>query len=154
MRLGTYMIFARKFMSMARSGCTVALLSCRSSGHAERLPSNADTTIWQVCLKCTLTFISSCTGAGKLTFLQFTLSQSRFLYYFDHFIVPNPERVRKQVRNLFLSHGGFLKRCMFVSSLKNWNTLLLHWFQKIRQNLSYKETYVTLGKAASIVFEA
>ena len=29
---------------------------------------------------------------------------------------------------------------------ENSNTLLLHWFQKIRQNLLWKETYVALGK--------
>jgi len=35
---------------------------------------------------------------------------------------------------------------MFVWLMKNSNTLLLHWFQKIRQNLLWKETYVALGK--------
>jgi len=37
---------------MACAVRTVAVLSCGSSEHAERLPSNADTTIWQVNLKC------------------------------------------------------------------------------------------------------
>ena len=47
---------------------TVAVLSCGSCEHAKRLPSNADTTIWQVCLKCTLTFVSSCTRSQKTHF--------------------------------------------------------------------------------------
>ena len=48
-------------MSIAHAVRTVAVLPCGSSEHAERgpetLPSKADTTIWQVCLKCILTFI-------------------------------------------------------------------------------------------------
>jgi len=47
-----------------------------------------------------------------------------------------------------------LKRFMFCHSSQNQNTLLLHGFKKIRQNLLRKETYVGPGKAAAIVFEA
>jgi len=36
---------------------------------------------------------------------------------------------------------------------EKFQTLLLHWFQKIRQKLLSKETYVALGKAAAIVYE-
>ena len=47
-----------------------------------------------------------------------------------------------------------LKRFMFCHSSQNQNTLLLHRFKKIRPNLMRKETYVSSGKAAAIVFEA
>jgi len=120
---------------MARTVRTVTVFSCGSSEHAERLPSKADTTIWQVYLKCTLTFICSYTRAKKPTFLQFKLSPSLCSYHFDHVHRPRHEQVRKQVRNLNLSCGGFLKRCMLVSSMKTFNPLFLHWFQKIRQIL-------------------
>ena len=93
---------------MACAVRTVAVLSCGSSEHAERLPIKTDTTIWHVCLKCTLTFISSCTGAKKLTFLQFTRSRSRCSFHLDHVHRPRHGTGRKQVRNLHLSHGGFL----------------------------------------------
>jgi len=69
---------------MARTVRAVAVLCCGSSEHAERLPSKADTSIWQVCLKCTLTFISSWTGGKKTHFSSFTRSQSLCSYHFDH----------------------------------------------------------------------
>ena len=67
-------------------------------------------------------------------------------------ILATPERVRKQVRNLHLSLGGFETLHVRVIHEKI-QTLLLHWFQKIRQKLLSKETYVALGKAAAIVYK-
>ena len=67
-------------------------------------------------------------------------------------ILATPERVRKQVRNLHLSLGGFKTLHVRVIHEK-FKTLLLHWFQKIRQKLVSKETYVELGKTAVIVYK-
>jgi len=112
-----------EFMSMARAVRTVAVLSCGSSEHAERLASNADTTIWQVCFKCTLTFISSFTKTKNLTFLQFT--RIKIFWWCSS----SPARNRFKNRFEICFHpGGFLKRCMLVSSMKKSNTLLLQWF--------------------------
>jgi len=82
-------------MSMARAVRTVAVLCCGLSEHAERLTSNDDTTSWQVCLKCTLIFIFSFTGAKKLTFLLFTWSQSRKVRSDTaHPVISTPHRLR------------------------------------------------------------
>ena len=67
-------------------------------------------------------------------------------------ILATPERVRKQVRNLHLSLGGFETLHVRVI-LEKFQTLLLLQFQKIRQKLLSKETYVALGKAAAIVYK-
>ena len=144
---------------MARAVRTVAVLSCGSSEHAERLPSNADTTIWQVCLKCTLTFISSFTGTKKLTFLQFTWSQPRCSYCFDDVHRPRHETGSKtSLKFAFIPEDFWIVAC----SCYPWkhcitaliNTLLPHWFQKIRQILLWKETYTTLVNPTAIVFVA
>ena len=65
----------------------------------------------------------------------------------------DPERVRNRFEIVILPMEN-LKRFMFGHSSQNQNTLLLHRFKKIRQNLLRKETYVGSGKAAAIVLEA
>ena len=54
-----------------------------------------------------------------------------------------------QVLSIQLDKSSYLSTS--VGPWENSNTLLLHWFQKIRQILLWNETYVTLGKAAAIL---
>jgi len=181
-------------MSMACAIRTVAVLSCGSSEHAERLLSKADTTIWQVCwsawTSCTAMTrpcrrfgikplwprvkekwaqpgcVNVCFKGGHLDVHIFMHCSKKTHFFSIHTVTITvfisfwsclSSPARKWFENRFeicTYHGGFLKRCLFVSSMINSNTLLLHWFHKIRQNLLWKETNVTLGKAAAIVFEA
>jgi len=100
------------FMSMARAVRTVAVLSCGSSEHAERLPSNADMTIWQVCLECTLTFISSCTGAKTNLFSSIHAVAINVLILFSSCSSSPPRNGLEKRFEICFYPGGFLKRCV------------------------------------------